>query len=815
MDCPEGAPAPPVPVKTRELRHGDRAAPYGAPSPTGVRGVRLAIALVGATVLLFEIALTRLLSVVLWYHWAFFAVSVALLGLASSGVVLALARPRPGWLPAALVVAGVALPVAVVAIVQGARPAGGGAIVWCFAAALPVFFALGAATCLLLLGASGDRVARVYGADLLGAGAGALAVVPLLSLLPAPAAAAALGCLPLAAAVLVRSSAWRWAVVGLVLIGLVVGWGEPLRVRHTKTYVEGGAELTPIHERWSPTVRLTVFDHVLFSEERAPFAWGPGERRALEPGPGELWVEQDGSAGTPITRLTGDPRALTYLFDDVTAVAYAVRRPRTVAVLGAGGGRDVLTALAAGAEQVTAIELHPELVALVRGPYGDYAGHLYDRPDVTVLTGDGRQALATRPARFDLVELSLIDSWAATAAGAYTLAENHLYTLEAFRLYWSRLTPTGLLSASRWMRGGFGVELPRLVLLARAALVAEGVPDPEAHVAVVQGAAVGTVLVARAPFTAAEQAALRAESERRGFVVHLPLAARDEPPGVIAQVFAAGPAAYARHGLRLDPPTDDRPFFFQTVSPFAPLSRAAALDLGVNGEGVWALQRLLVVVGLGALALLALPFFFAERFTRGGLARGTAYFAVIGLAYFAIELAWLGRASLVLGHPSLAATVVLGSMLTGSGLGALAAPRLGLAGLRRAGVGVPLLIVAVTALLGWLGAAGSGLPWGWRAAGVAAGVGLAGVAMGPFFPLGFARFGDANKAWFWAVNGAASVVAAAYTVALTMELGFLRVTLLGAGLYLLAVGLLWGRPAAIPHPTEDERGSPVGAGAAG
>jgi spermidine synthase len=242
-------------------------------------------------------------------------------------------------------------------------------------------------------------------------------------------------------------------------------------------------------------------------------------------------VEQDGSAGTPITRLTGDPRALTYLFDDVTAVAYAVRRPRTVAVLGAGGGRDVLTALAAGAEQVTAIELHPELVALVRGPYGDYAGHLYDRPDVTVLTGDGRQALATRPARFDLVELSLIDSWAATAAGAYTLAENHLYTLEAFRLYWSRLTPTGLLSASRWMRGGFGVELPRLVLLARPRSSRRASPTRRRTSPSCRGLQWAPCWSPRAPFTAAEQAALRAESERRGFVVHLPWPRGTSPPG--------------------------------------------------------------------------------------------------------------------------------------------------------------------------------------------------------------------------------------------------------------------------------------------
>ncbi|MBN2196632.1 MAG: hypothetical protein JW751_27720 [Polyangiaceae bacterium] len=759
----------------------------------------LAMGLVAATVVVFELTLTRLLSVVLWYHWAFFAVSVAMLGLALPGVLFALVQPRPGWATHALAGAGIAVPLTVVVIIQGARAAGGSAILVCFAAALPAFFLLGTATCLLLLGLPGARVARIYGADLIGAAVGALGMVPLLSVLPTPVATTALGILPLAALVLMRPRAAPLALPGFIVIAVTIGWGAPLRIRHTKTYVEGGGGIEPIQEVWSPTVRLTTFDHVLFASSTAPFAWGPGTLRSAARGPGEIWVEQDGSAGTPITRFSGDFRQLQYLFDDVTAVAYEARRPERVAVIGAGGGRDVLTALAAGAEQVMAIELHPELIALVNGPYGAYSGHLYDRPDVTAVAGDGRTVLARHAGRFDLVQLSLIDSWAATAAGAYTLAENHLYTIEAFRLYWSRLTPHGMVSASRWMRGGFGLELPRLVLLAKAALLAEGVADPASHVAVVQGAAVGTVLVARSPFTEGELASLGEAADQRGFVVHFPVAIATPERALIAHIFNTGPAAYAKHGLRMDPPTDDRPFFFQTVSPFAALSRAAALDLGVNGEGVWALQRLLVTVVLAAVGLLFLPFFFAAHFERGTLARGTTYFGVIGLAFFAVELAWLARSVLVLGHPTLAATVVLGSLLLGSGVGSLVAERIGLGGLQRGGLGVVAVVIATTAFLVWLG--GPTAPAGWleRVVGVALGTGLAGVGMGAFFPLGLVRFGDGNKAWFWAVNGAASVVSAVGVVALTMEIGIRAVALLGAALYAVAVALLQGRAAVDDH----------------
>jgi len=744
----------------------------------------LAIGLVSATAIVLQVALTRILSVVVWYHWAFLAVSLALLGVAAPGVWFSLAKPRESWLARLLLLSGVSVPSATVVIVNSPAWVGAHGAPWlCVAAALSAFLSLGGAVCLLLLTAPGTRVARIYGADLLGAACGAGATVPLLWLGPTPLIAASLGLLPLAA----HAILWprRWVLPVALSVGLVGALAArfPFAVRHTKTYAEVEPGQIPLFERWSPTVRVTVFDSVFWAPSNGGFLWGPGrERHAHGLLPEEYWLEQDGSAGTPITRWSGDPSTLGYLFDDVTALGYELRAPARVAVIGAGGGRDVLAALAAGAQQVDAIELHSIILETVRERFGEFSGHLYDDPRVTPIVGEGRHVLSQRESRYDLVQISLIDSWSATTAGAYTLAENHLYTVEAYRLYWSRLSDDGLISTSRWMRGSFGLEVPRLLLLVREMLVREGIETPERHVAVVGASAVGTVLVSRRPFTTAEYADLQRIAAKRGFEVHFPEAYATTPDVRLARLFETGPDALAAEGVNLIPPTDDRPFFFQSLSPWRTVSRPVAAGFGVNNEGVWTLQLLIVIVTLATVGLTLLPFFFTDHFERAGLWRGSGFFAFIGLGYMLVEVTWLQRLVLLLGHPSRAATVVLGALLLGTGLGSLLAPRIGVRRLQRWGWVTSVVVIGITVaarpsnvLLAW--------PWTFQAVAAAGTLLLSGMTMGPWFALGLERFGDANKAWFWGINGAASVLAGVCALALAMEVGYTVVALVGAFCY--------------------------------
>ena len=753
-----------------------------------------AIALIAAAVILLQIAVTRILSVVLWYHYAFFSISVAMLGLGAPGVWFSLWRRRGEHLGGLLLASSMLVPAGIIGIVKGSKYFGASAILFCIACLLPAMLALGASVCVLLLEARGAQIGTLYAFDLLGACTGALLMIPLLWTVPTPQLAGLIGLLPLGAYLLVGGRRLFGAVVAAGLVLLVL-WGEPFAVRHAKAYEESGPRQTPIYERWTPTARLTVFDNIFFIEgPPGGFGWGFGKRRSQPSPPEQFWMEQDGSAGTPITRFDGDLGRFAYLFDDVTSAPYQLYPLPSVAIVGAGGGRDVLTALASGCTRVDAIELNAGIVEVLRGRFGEFSGHIYDRPGVRAIVGEGRSVLTRSDGRYDLIQISLTDSWAATAAGAYTLSENNLYTLEAYRLYWSRLTPNGLISTSRWMAGPPALEIPRLVLLVRAALEAEGVTAPAAHIAVLQGGAVGTVLVKRAPFTPGEIDRLRAISGERRFALHLPVSNIPPDRQWLPEVLKEGAAAYRDQGLELGPPTDDRPFFFQAVSPFRPLGIEEARRRGINAEGVLALRRLMLVMTVVTVLLFFSPFPLA-RWLRpeAGVWRGSLFFAAIGLAFMFVEIAWLQRFILYLGHPSHATTATLGGILLGAGLGSFSAGRLGVPRGQRLGFLLPLGVLVVNLGLGPLFTSTLGWPWLSRLAMALGVIVPAGFLMGFCFPLGMVRFGDGNKAWFWAVNGAAGVLASVSSLALSMELGYWVVANLGAGLYVAAWLLLAGR----------------------
>jgi hypothetical protein len=457
----------------------------------------------------------------------------------------------------------------------------------------------------------------------------------------------------------------------------------------------------------------------------------------------------------------------------------------------------LMVALLTGATEIDAIELNAGIVEALRGPFAEFSGFIYDHPRVNTIVREGRSALTQSRRSYDLIQISLTDSWAATAAGSYSLSENNLYTVEAYRLYWSRLSARGVVATSRWMLGGFGLEVPRLLLLVKAALQAEKVASPADHVALLQGGAVGTVLMTRAPLDTATIESLRRIARLRGFTLHLPATDLAPEQQWMRQVLEVGPVLHQRWGVILDPPTDDRPFFFQVLSPLRPIRPAVALHAGHNAQGVASLQQLMLLMGCLTLVLFFAPFPLARWLhPEPGLWRGSCFFVGIGLAFMFVEMAWLQRLILYLGHPSLATTVALGCILLGAGAGSLQSARLGLGRVQRLVWLTAPCVLLSNAALGPVFANTLGWPWTLRLGVALAVLVPTGLLMGLFFPMGMVRFGEANRAWFWALNGAAAVLASVVSLALAMEFGFTKVGYLGGAIYLVTALALRGQP---PH----------------
>nr|HMT21856.1 hypothetical protein [Promineifilum sp.] len=192
----------------------------------------------------------------------------------------------------------------------------------------------------------------------------------------------------------------------------------------------------------------------------------------------------DAVAGTPIQSFNGDLGTMQFLRNDLTAIAYHLIDDPETLVIGPGGGRDVLAALASGAPHVTAVEVNPAVIEAVRGPFAEFAGHLYERPDVNVVVADARGFVERSPGGYDVIQASLIDTWAAGGSGAFALSENSLYTREAFTSYFNHLSEDGMLSVSRWYLPNRPAETLRLVTTGLAGWEDAGVTNAGEHVAV-------------------------------------------------------------------------------------------------------------------------------------------------------------------------------------------------------------------------------------------------------------------------------------------------------------------------------------------
>ncbi len=549
--------------------------------------------------------------------------------------------------------------------------------------------------------------------------------------------------------------------------------------------------------------------------------------------PPQLGLFTDGENLSPITATDWDEAELRKFIGYLpTSLPYRLLPEAEVLVIEPKGGLDVLTALENGAASIVAVESNPLVVEAVRASFQDRwlssdlgrvaegvsraayrnLGGIYQDARVKVMTEEGRSHVRRMDQKYDLIQLSLADSYRPVTSGAYSLSENYLYTQEAFVDYLAHLNEGGLLVVSRWLQLPPSEAL-RVGALAVAALERSGVTYPERRLVVIRSMLTALLLVKNGEFSTEEIEAVRGFCDGNKFdLVYYPGIQPTEanrynvlPEPSYYQAFQdllsaedrARSHFYADYAFDVSPPKDNRPFFFHffkwSQTP-AILQTFGQTWQPFGGSGYFVLVALLVLALLASAVLILLPLLFQFRktsevsetsevwtFRRG---RVFLYFALLGLGYLFVEIPLMQRFILFLGHPIYAFATTLFALLLFSGLGSmtlttnsrLSLPKM-LILLSVAILFYPLLLPRFFQLL---------LGQGFALRLLASVLSLAplGFLMGIPFPGGITlldRLAPDLIPWAWGINGCLSVLASILSTMLAISFGFSWV-LVGASL---------------------------------
>ncbi|HEY9787938.1 MAG TPA: hypothetical protein V6D17_21295 [Candidatus Obscuribacterales bacterium] len=787
--------------------------PQGRPGRAAYGGLFL----ISLSCLMYEMLLTRIFSATLWYHFAFMVVSFAMFGITIGALIVYL---NPARYPVAATKKGLAdnsvrlaismlvsfllyLAIPVLPFVPD-LPVVASASILALALVyvlftIPFIFA-GVTTCLALTRFPYD-ISKLYAADLIGGALGCLVLLGTLSVVDAPTAV-------ILSSAVAAAGGWLFALeqdsiklrkaamvacvaitAAAILQGSLFAAGQPSL--HL-TWYKGMKFGKKVYERWNPFSYVCVFP--FFRKGVVPQSTVGGSTRVKdqeERDPDRMFLQIDATAGTTITRKAARPEIFEAMDYDVANVVHGIKKNADVLIIGVGGGKDVLAALRYGQKSITAIDINDTVIHVINRVFGDFTGHLDRLPNVRFFRDEARSFISRSKEKFDIIQATLIDTWAATSAGAFTLTENSLYTVEAWRTYFDHLNDGGFITFTRnygprWTAN----EIYRITALAFQALKDNGVKEPRKHILVIAKlketehteAQLATIIVGKSALTDEQIRTVEKMAKERGYELLLTPVSATVP--FLAQLTQPdNQAVIDAFEYDISPPTDDRPFFFNMVR----LKDSLQIQLwshgymgSPNNAAVSILFGLLIVISLLTLLCIIVPL----KLKAGAIAfKGAmpmiAYFAFIGAGFMLAEVSLMQRLAIFLGHPVYSVAVVLSTLLVASGAGSYLTGGVNDSNLVRQGIGrLSLVVVAMIfadALYAWSMSQLIGVEIVPRILISMAGLLAMGIFMGMAFPLGIKaanRLGIEHLTpWFWGINGATSVLASVLAVAIALTLG--------------------------------------------
>ncbi|PCJ56189.1 MAG: hypothetical protein COA73_12555 [Candidatus Hydrogenedentota bacterium] len=776
------------------------------------------IFMVTAATLMFQIVLTRIFSVSMWYHFAFVAISVSMFGF-TIGALLVFFYPKIFTKEKThyhMALSSLAFGILVIFsfLTQQSIPFMtdvGDSVIALYSIllmymvlALP-FIASGICVCLILTRFP-KQVGKLYAADLIGSGMGCLLIIPAMRFTDAPTAVLLVAAIPCIGAIFfswargfsgIRNVAVIFTV--LLLLGGIVntltpdGSAKPLRLR----WVMGIIETESRKEYWNDFSRVVVRGNP-DNPERKPSAHGLSNMYKGDAKVQQMMIVIDVIGATYLTNINNDPKNAEHLKHLVTNSVHVLRPDSDVLIIGVGGGRDVLSALIFDQKSIIGVEINNNVIKALTEDFADFAGNLHEDPRVTIVVDEGRSYVTRQDRNFDIIQLSFIDTFAAGSAGAFVLTENALYTVESFEEYISHLTDRGMFSVSHFYFRELPIQVYRLTNLAYQSLKNLGVEDPHKHMAILRHADgwefktgidfktgklgfddVATLLISRTPMTEEDIDNLEAYALANDFEVVLsPRGAKNDE---FYKLATGQPLVELEASLPviLAAPTDDAPFFFHSLKLRglfnAEMNKHGLLS--VNIRAIKILGYLLGAVILFAAVCVVVPMSRAiKQNASRELLPFLGYFFSIGLGFMLLEMSIMQRLMIFLGYPTYALAVVLFTLLISSGIGSATTQHIPVESAKSAGLKRFAILIVLFLIVQFFGPdllhyfRGSVTPIR-----IAIAVGMIapmGLFMGMAFPLGLtivSRDHESWSPWFWGINGASSVLGSVLAIAISLN----------------------------------------------
>jgi hypothetical protein len=785
----------------------------------GIKHIYRGIFFTSLSALMLELSLTRIFSVMLYYHFSFMMISLALFGLGVSGACIYIFKekfPREQvqkQLATFSVVFSITILISFL-ILSNLRiiplltkstllmlP-----VVYIICA-IPFFFA---GLCISLsLSHLTENVSKLYFSDLLGASSGCLLVILFMHFLDGPTAVIGISFLAALAAFFFAKSYSKVSkdsyvpkkylaatIILLIVFGGLTIYNTKYKIIKMK-YIKGSPTKSFLYEKWNSFSRVAVYPVAPYERNISTEGLSSQYRGPVVD---QLYMDIDAGASTWINKFDGDLTKVEHLKYDITSLGYHLKTNPKVLIIGPGGGIDILSALSFGSKDITGVEYNPLIVDIVKNRLKEFTGGLYSRPEVNIITDEGRSYVRSSTGKFDIIQLSFVDTTAAASAGAYVLAESPLYTTEAFIDYLNRLDREGVLMLTRWIYKP-PRETLRLISLSLAALKALNIKNPGDNIAVIKHSHLPAAIfiLKKSAFTLNEIHKLEDVSKKLKFeIVYTPLTRKNKTfAGLIKsdnpELF------YKTYPFDISPSTDDRPFFFHVIR-----IKDFLKTFNIKEGNIWDSDAILALVSVFSIALflvilfilLPLVVFKKETLKETGCSKikYLLYFACLGIGFMLIEISFIYKFVLFLGHPIFALSVVLFSLLFFCGVGSYLTNKfkentLNMS-LKKILFSIVLLVILYVFVLSVIFYHFIILP---RYIKIVLSIFLLfplSLLMGMPFPIGIKlvnRKWHDMIPWIWGVNTGTSVLGSILALILAMSFGFNTTLLIGTALYFVAI----------------------------